>query len=178
MLLSKALYVSHPCRASFGNHSLGERRPLWCPCLGLQQDQGVWPWIQRLPQPALPGHQVNGKQPPKTLMIQSDFDMFIEKYFALICAIFPHCFSRLQVPSKPTANVFDTSEGSWRGSDLSRTGSLEMQSYEFLLIISVEFCLTPVWFSCSVVHWSLKSQYYFSFCTSGITSLGCFPKHI
>lgn len=64
VLLSKALCPSPPCRASSGNHSLGERGPLRRPCLRLQQGPGVWPRIQRVSQPALPGHQVNRKQPP------------------------------------------------------------------------------------------------------------------
>lgn len=78
--------ISHPFRASFGNHRLREQGPLRRPCLWLHQDPRVWPRLQRVAQLALQGHQINCKQLPRgqnVLMIESDFGLFVLRSFTL-----------------------------------------------------------------------------------------------
>lgn len=178
MLVSKALYLSPLFRASFGNHGLGEWGPLRHPYLGLHQDPGIWLWLHRFPQPALWGYQANCKHLPmdSSIMLWSDFDMFIlnpEQCWVPVTAA-AGC-EYLEIPSPM---CLPWAGGRWSSSALSRTDSLEIQSCVFLPICSVGFCLTLVWFSCTVVQWSLKSQYYFLFCASAMGMLGCFPKLI
>lgn len=179
MLVSKAWHLSPLFRASFGNHGLGEQGPLRHPHLWLHQDPGVWLWLHRFPQPALRGYQANCKHLP---MDSSSIDATVRLWRVYIKSwtvpSASHCRSRVRIPGDPMANVFAMSRARWSSSALSRTGSMEMQSCVFLPICSVGFCLTLVWFGCTVGQWSLKSQYYFSFCASAMGMLGCSLKLI